>query len=140
MLEIARTRLCDDEGVAWREQTAAEIDGLPEDAFDSVVLSLCLSDMSTPERAFVLRESARRLAEGGRVVVADEVWAPAGLGRGLQRLWRIPQALLGWLLVGSVSHPIGDLAGELRAAGLRLQGQQSWLFGTLAMIVAEREA
>jgi demethylmenaquinone methyltransferase/2-methoxy-6-polyprenyl-1,4-benzoquinol methylase len=139
MLEQARTRLADDAAIDWIEQTAAEIDRLPAAAFDAVVLCLCLSDMATEERAFVLREAVLRLAPGGRVVAADEV-RPDGWRGGLQRLWRIPQAALGWLLVGSLSRPIGDLAGELREAGLNPHEAGHWLLGTLALVIGERAA
>lgn len=138
MLEQARARLPEAD-VTWLEQTAAEIDRLPAAGFEAVVLCLCLSDMSRSERAFVLREATLRLAPGGRVVVADEVRA-AGLGGLLQRLWRVPQAALGWLLVGSVSRPLTDLAGELRAAGLAIHAEQRWLLGSLALAVAEPAA
>ncbi len=124
--------------VEWLEQTAAEIDRLPTAAYDSVVLCLCLSDMSSSERAFVLRESALRLAAGGRLVVADEVRAPRGWRRATQRLWRIPQACLGWLLVGSLSRPLPDLAGEIRNAGMHVTRARAWMLGSLQLVVAER--
>lgn len=136
MLEQARQRVVDGD-VAWREQTASEIDGLDAAAYDAVVLSLCLSDMGTSERAFVLRAAVERLVPGGRLVAADEV-RPGGFGGWLQRLWRIPQAALAWLLIGAVSQPIADLAGELRAAGLAIEEEHSWLFGSLALVVGER--
>ncbi|MCP5060050.1 MAG: methyltransferase domain-containing protein [bacterium] len=137
MLEQAQARL-PEAGVTWLEQTAAEIDRLPEAGFEAVVLSLCLSDMSASERVFVLREARRRLAPGGRVVVADEVRAP-GLRGVLQRFWRVPQAALGWLLVGTISRPVPDLVGELRVAGLAVQAEERWLLGSLAVMVAEPE-
>jgi 2-polyprenyl-3-methyl-5-hydroxy-6-metoxy-1,4-benzoquinol methylase len=136
MLEQAKKRLGDEASVEWLEQTAAEIDRLPEHSYESVVLSFCLSDMSTSERRFVLRESARRLKPGGKLVVADEVWA-TGWRRLLQRVWRIPQAAIGWLLVGAVSHPLASLADEVRAAGLRIQREERWLGETLGLVVAE---
>ncbi len=138
MLQVARARCGSDNGIEWREQTAAEIDGLPEAAYDAVVLSLCLSDMSGSERGFVLRESARRVVAGGRVIAADEVRPAGTVSRRIQKILRVPQAIFGWLLVGSVSNPIDDLAGELRGAGLCLRDEQSWLFGSLALVVGER--
>jgi demethylmenaquinone methyltransferase/2-methoxy-6-polyprenyl-1,4-benzoquinol methylase len=140
MLEQARARLAgsSDAPVEWLEQTASEIDVLPERAFDAVVLCLCLSDMSQSERAFVLRESAARLDRGGLLVAADEVRAPAGWRRLVQRLWRVPQAALGWLLVGSLSRPIPDLAGEIGALGLEICERGEWMAGSLRLFVAER--
>ena len=125
--------------VTWLEQTAAEIDGLPTASFDAIVLSLCLSDMSPSERAFVLRETARLLLPGGRLVVADEVHVPGGWRRAAQLLWRIPQALVAWLLVGTISRPIPDLPVEIRTAGFALCSEQRWLMGTLALVMAEPE-
>jgi len=144
MLEQARARAHlagpSDPPVEWLEQTASEIDALPEGAFDAVVLCLCLSDMSQSERAFVLRESAARLDRGGLLVVADEVRAPAGWRRLVQRLWRVPQAALGWLLVGSLSRPIPDLAGEIGALGLEICERGEWMAGSLRLFVAERRS
>ncbi len=140
MLEQAEARATGDAGssVQWIEQTASEVDRLPEASFDSVVLSLCLSDMSSSERTFVLREATRRLVPGGRLVAADEVRAPRGWRRLIQLLWRVPQAAIGWLLVGTVSRPVPDLRGELCEAGLRIREQRDWLMGSLGLISAER--
>jgi demethylmenaquinone methyltransferase/2-methoxy-6-polyprenyl-1,4-benzoquinol methylase len=141
MLEIATARVghADANRVEWLEQTAAEIDKLPRDHFDAVVICLCLSDMSVSERAFVLREAALRLVPGGRLVAADEVRPARGWRRVLQSLWRIPQAPLGWLLVGSVSRPLPDLVGEILATGLHVCDERDWLMGSLSLVVAERE-
>ena len=138
MIEQAKARVANgaSERVVWLEQTAAEIDRLPRGSYDAIVLSLCLSDMSGSERAFVLRESARLLAPGGRLVVGDEVRASGSAGA-LQRLWRLPQAAVGWLLVGGLSKPIGDLSGEIRAAGLVPARETRWMLGSLALVVAE---
>jgi hypothetical protein len=56
----------------------------------------------------------------------------------LQRIWRIPQAVLAWLLVGAVSRPIRDLPGELRAAGVEILEERRWLLGSLALVVGVR--
>ena len=144
MMEQARHRLGEAEarpgarknGVEWIERTASEIDALPRAAFDSVVLSLCLSEMSAEERHYVLAEARHRVRPGGRVVAADEVRTSGG-ARTLQQLARAPQWLLGWLLAGSVSRPLPDLRAELEAAGLAVRREQRWLAGTLALFVAE---
>lgn len=122
--------------VDWIERTASEIDALPAHAFDAVVFSLCLSEMSAEERGYVLAAASERLRPGGCVVAADEVRA-RGVGRIVQRLGRAPQWLLGWLLAGSVSRPLADLADELAKAGLHVRSEQRWLGGTLALFVAE---
>jgi demethylmenaquinone methyltransferase/2-methoxy-6-polyprenyl-1,4-benzoquinol methylase len=140
MLDRARQRLAAAPGasVTWLERSAAEIDGLPEEAFDDVVASLCLSEMSLGERRFVLAQAARRLRPGGVLAVADEV-RPRGWRRALFALARAPQAAFAWLVTGSTSRPVPDLAGEIAATGLTLCEERRWLGGSLAVIRAVRE-
>ena len=142
MLERARARLAQAPpgSVEWLERTASEIDALPAARYDAVVASLCLSEMSRAERAFVLRAAAERLQPGGVLAVGDEVRPKAGLARLCLALLRAPQAALGWLIAGSLSRPIPDLAAETRDAGLRVRAETRWLLGSLAAVVAERPA
>lgn len=143
MLDQARRRVVTGDGagdVERVERTASEIGALAVPRrFDSIVFSLCLSEMSQEERRYVLRaarEGLRTDGPRGRVVVADEVVA-VGPARWLQRLLRAPQWLLAWLIAGSTSLPIPDLRGELAAARLVTLDEQRWLAGTLALFVAE---
>ncbi|UCE84920.1 MAG: class I SAM-dependent methyltransferase [Deltaproteobacteria bacterium] len=141
MLERSRERLAGRTGaVEWLERTASEIDALPEAAYDAVVASLSLSEMSAGERAFVLRAAARRLRPGGVLAVCDEVRPRRAPQRLLHGLLRVPQVLLAWLVVGSVSSPIPDLAAELRSAGFSVRAERRWLWGSLAALIAERPA
>ena len=138
MLDMARARLAGEtEHVAWNERTAAEIDDLPEADFDAVVASFSLSEMSAGERAHVLRAAAGRLRPGGVLAVGDEVVPRGPAGRLLFALLRAPQAVLGWLLAGSVSKPLPALADEIRAAGFEIRREQRFLLGSLAVVVAE---
>ncbi len=137
MLDRARARLASApaESVVWMERTASEIDALPEAGFDAVVASLSLSEMSAQERSFVLGEARRRLRSGGVLVVADEV-RPRGWRRGLHALLRAPQALLGWLLAGSLSRPIAGFVDEIRQAGFEPIREDRLLLDSLAVVVA----
>ena len=139
MLEQARLRLADAAGgaVQWTERTASEIDALPKGAFDAVVASLSLSEMSRAERRYVLREAVLRLRPGGRLIAADETRPRSWSLRLLQTLLRGPQRLLGWLLVGAVSAPIPDLAAEIAEAGLLVTAERRWLAGSLVLVTAE---
>jgi demethylmenaquinone methyltransferase/2-methoxy-6-polyprenyl-1,4-benzoquinol methylase len=142
MLEQARARLStappeQSARVELVEVTASEIDGLPAADFDAVVASFALSEMSAGERAYVLRAARERLGPGGRLLVADEVRPGGAVLRGIHALLRAPQALLGWLLAGTVSRPIGDLTGEIEAAGLRVVNESRWLADSLALVVAD---
>jgi ubiquinone/menaquinone biosynthesis C-methylase UbiE len=140
MVERARTRLthAPADAIIFVERTASEIDAFAEGGFDAVVAGLSLSEMSKQERAFVLKCAMRALRPGGVVAIADEVRPRGFINRVLQILMRGPQAALGWLIVGSVSSPIPDLAAEVAAAGFVIRSERRWLFETLAVVVAER--
>jgi demethylmenaquinone methyltransferase/2-methoxy-6-polyprenyl-1,4-benzoquinol methylase len=140
MIEQARERLAEPiaQGrLEMRECTASEIDALPATAFDAVVASLVLSDMSTSEREFVLARSRERLRADGRIVVGDELRPCGRVARMLWHAMRLPQAAFGWLLAGAVSRPLADLRGELAHAGFVVRSERRWLGGSLGVFVAE---
>ena len=142
MVERARARLADSspDAVTFVERTASEIDSFPERSFDAVVGSLSLSEMSERERAFVLNCAQRVLRPGGVIAIADEVRPRGFINSALQAVVRGPQAVLAWLMVGSISRPIPDLAAELAAAGFVIHSERRWLLETLAMVDAERRS
>ena len=137
MMERARTRLAhaSPDTITFVERTASEIDAFPQGSFDSVVASLSLSEMSQRERAFVLKCAVGALRRGGVIAIADEVRPRGRISRVVQAIVRVPQAALGWLIVGSVSRPIPDLAAEVVAAGCVVQSERRWLSGTLAVVI-----
>lgn len=143
MLDLARARLArakseTAEAVAWKECTAAEIDGLPAAGFDACVAAFALSEMSALERAYVLEAARERLRPDGVLAVGDEV-VPRGLAaRLLVAALRGPQAAAGWLLAGSVSRPLRHLPEEIARAGFRDLSERRFLGGSLAAIVARR--
>jgi len=139
MLEQARARLesAPAGAVTWLERTASEIDSLPEADFDAVVMSLSLSEMSSGERGFVLRQSLKRLRPGGTLAVGDEVRPRRRWQRLLRAVVAAPQILLAWIAVGSTSRPVPDLRSEVRDSGFRVRSERRWLLGTLSVVVAE---
>jgi demethylmenaquinone methyltransferase/2-methoxy-6-polyprenyl-1,4-benzoquinol methylase len=140
MVERARARLAHStsDSITFVERTASEIDAFPECSFDAVIASLSLSEMSHQERVFVLKCALRALRPGGVIAIADEVRSRSFINRALQTVVREPQAALGWLVVGSVSSPILNLAAELAAAGFVIRNERRWLLETLAVVIAER--
>lgn len=141
MLEQARSRLAGGarDTVTIIERTASEIDSFAEQSFDAVVACLSLSEMSRTERAFVLSQAFRDLRPGGIIAIADEVRPRAATMRFWHWILRLPQAVLAWLIVGSVSRPIPDLVAEVTAAGFRVRSERRWLLQSLAMVIAERQ-
>jgi demethylmenaquinone methyltransferase/2-methoxy-6-polyprenyl-1,4-benzoquinol methylase len=140
MVERARARLvhASPGTVSFIERTASEIDTFPPASFDAVVACLSLSEMSLQERTFVLKWTKHALRPGGVLAIADEVRPHRLINRVLQTLVRGPQAALGWIIAGSLSRPIPDLAQEATAVGFAIRRERRWLSETLAVIIAER--
>jgi ubiquinone/menaquinone biosynthesis C-methylase UbiE len=140
MLEQARARLAGapSDDVRFVERTASEIDAFAEKSFDAVVASLSLSEMSRHEREFVLKHAFRVLRAGGVLAVADEVRPRTLVKRALHAMVRGPQAAFAWIIVGSVSRPIPDVAAEVAGAGFVIKSERRWLSDSLAVVIAER--
>lgn len=149
MLDRARARLsrrsADAQGetdatgsVTWSEHTAAEIDGLPAARFDACVAAFALSEMSAAERRYVLEAMRERLRPGGVLAVGDEGVPRRPAARALAAALRAPQAVLAWLLAGSVSRPLRRLPEEIARAGFGELSEQRFLLGTLVAVVARR--
>ncbi len=137
MLAIAKTRLVDAQNLRWLEQTAAEVDQFEPGEFDAVVASFAFSELSRLERHHVLKSARECIRAGGLLVIADEVRPSGVFARITFAFMRVPQALLGWFWVGSVSRPIPNLVEEITGAGFRIHHEQRFLFGTLVVIVAQ---
>jgi demethylmenaquinone methyltransferase/2-methoxy-6-polyprenyl-1,4-benzoquinol methylase len=140
MLDRARQRLAGApaDRLGLEERTAAEVDGFEPETFDAVAASYVLSEMSPGERLYVLRAAARALRPGGRLALVDEALPRRAWQRWLHRGVRLPRALLTWLVTGSTTRAIPDLAAEVREAGLSVQVERRARLGTVALVVAER--
>ena len=142
MLDLARARLraAPQGRVTLHERTAAEIDGLPAKSFDTVAASLVFSEMSSSERAYVLRHVVRVLRPGGQLIVADEVRPRRSWQRLVHSLARGPLVLLTWIVTGSTTRAIADLRGEVERAGLRVREERRGGLDTFAVLCADKSA
>ena len=104
MLDVARQRVAD-EGLAGRVElqrlSALEIEKLPRAAYDFVVSTLVLSELSDEEASCLLCDVRERLAPGGRLLLADEAVPPSRGKRLAYAALRFPLRLLAYL-VGQV--------------------------------------
>lgn len=117
--------------------TATEIDRFGASSFDRIVSTLVLSELSSDEVDYVLRATTLLLKPGGTLVLADEV-RPGGWRRVAASLVRLPLAALTFLLTQNTTHALDDFEGRIERAGLRVLSRKSFLFGTLALVVAEK--
>jgi demethylmenaquinone methyltransferase/2-methoxy-6-polyprenyl-1,4-benzoquinol methylase len=140
MLDRARRRLegTTDARVTLEDSTAAEMDRYGEQSFDTVAASLCLSEMSTSERDYVLRQAHRVLKNDGRFVMCDEV-RPAKLWQKIVHfIVRVPLMLITWVVTGTTTRALADATGELESVGFTIRSERRSRLGTLAVIVGER--
>jgi len=114
------------------------LDRLPDRAYDGVVATLVLSELSDDERRFAIKQAARVLEPGGRLVVADEVVPRGGVRRIFQGLIRWPLLALTYLVSRASTRPLKDLPGEVAAVGLIVDKEVRSHGDAFALLVAHR--
>jgi demethylmenaquinone methyltransferase/2-methoxy-6-polyprenyl-1,4-benzoquinol methylase len=106
MLDMARQRVAGEalgERVELRRLSAMEIDKLPRAAYDFVVSTLVLSELSEDEAVCVLTEARERLAPGGRLLIADETVPASPVRRFAYAVLRFPLRLVTYLITQAQS-------------------------------------
>ena len=101
MLEIARQRVTAEnlgDRIHLHRLSAMELDALPAGAFDFVITTLVLSELTDDEIEFVLTAAHRRLVPGGQLLVADETVPVGYLKRFGVAVLRFPLRLLTYLV------------------------------------------
>jgi demethylmenaquinone methyltransferase/2-methoxy-6-polyprenyl-1,4-benzoquinol methylase len=139
MLAIARRRA--EAGglgtqITWREMGVAEMDDLPDKAFDALSAALCFSELSADERHYALRQARRIMGSKGRLLLLDEVRPSSPLHRLLHAVVRIPLVTLTWLLTQTSTRALSDLPGLLEQFDFEVMARQTALFGSLVAVVA----
>jgi ubiquinone/menaquinone biosynthesis C-methylase UbiE len=138
MLAAARSSIPEPlrESAEFIHADAAQISSLFErGSFDRIVASLALSELAPASRRFVLRSAVPLLAEGGELLLIDEVVPAKRLERWLYRLVRIPMQVATWLLTRTTTHPMQAAQAELAAAGFDASMVASKVGGSLVLLV-----
>ena len=126
--------------VTLQEMGAAELDtAFGDAAFDAVVSSLTFSELSDDEVVYTLHHCRRVLKPGGLLMVADEI-LPHSVGeRALTWLFRLPFAVLTFVLTQNTTQPVAALERRIADAGFKVIEVDKYLLGTLRTIVAGNE-
>ncbi len=123
--------------IALHRMDASEIDRhFEEQSFDVIVSTLVFSELNAMEQRYVLAAARRLLKPDGRLILADEV-VPAGFWSRLAFYTiRLPLVLVTWLLTRTTTTALRDIGERLEHAGFRGYVVDSYLAGSLQLIVA----
>ena len=111
-----------------------------EESFDIVVATASLGEFPKAYLDYVLRECAKVLKKGGRLIIADEVRPENPVARLLYSIvmgivW-LPQ----FLIVRRVCYPIKDLDGIIESAGFEIEEKHKMPLSTLQLVFARKKA
>ena len=123
MVEVSKDRINEENLTGKFSVSQMGVDGmdnLPSAGFDAVVATLVFSELNDDERRFALKHAVRSLKPGGHLIIADEVIARTGGRRLAQNLIRLPLTAVTFLVSSSVTRPIKDLIGEMKAERLTI--------------------
>lgn len=120
-----------------RRMDASDIDRYFEkQSFDVIVSTLVFSELNEMEQRYVLAAVHRLLKPGGRLILADEVVPEHFWSRLMFYAIRLPLVLLTWLLTRTTTTALRQVDQHLEQAGLRGYVVESYLAGSLQLIVA----
>ena len=108
----------------------------PESSFDLVVASLMISELTPEERALVLDNCAELIAPDGKLVLLDEVIPSRIFNRLAYYFFRIPLAILTWVLTRTSTHPLRDVKALLERHGYHVDSTTTALGGSLGIFYA----
>ena len=139
MLAVARRKVPSGASVRFVQTGAVElIDHFPAASFDTIVSILMFSELREAEQRLVFRQCRSLLRPGGRLILADEVRAPALLKRTLHNLVRLPLAVIAYVLTQASTSPVANLNGKLRAAGFSITMVESNWLGDFLLVEAQK--
>lgn len=140
MLDVARGKTPLGLGVRWVETSAVElIDHFEPESFDTITCVLLLSELSAEEQREALRQCHGLLRQGGQLIVADEVRAPALARRVLHTVVRLPLALATYALTQVSTSPVRHLEAKLAAARFVAVKKESNRLGDFVLLLAEKQ-
>ncbi len=130
-------------GLAERVQflwlDASEIaERFPPDSFDVIICSLVLSELDERAQRRLLAACQTLLAEGGRLLIVEEVAPEGRLARWGYTAWRWFWTALTWFLTRSTTYPLRQPERLLAEAGFRAVPVASHA-GGLRLLLGQKE-
>jgi len=142
MMSIAARRIQTeglDSQVTLQDLGAVDLDtAFPDASFDAVVSTLVFSELSDDEIDFALAEIKRILRPGGQLLIADEVLPASFLGQMATFFFRLPFAVLAFVLTQNTTHRVAGLGERIERSGFQVAEIKRYLAGTLRLFIAEK--
>ncbi|MHA1303709.1 MAG: corrinoid protein-associated methyltransferase CpaM [Candidatus Heimdallarchaeaceae archaeon] len=141
MLDIAKRnaqQLEFEKKVNFVEMGVAELDSEQAETYDTVMSSLCFSELSKDELEFTLAQIHRILKPQGKLLLVYETKPDNLLRKMIYFLIRLPLAILTFILVQTITHSVVGLEELITKHNFKiLSVEKNWL-GSLKQIVAEK--
>lgn len=127
----------EEERIALKLMDASAIaEVFPPRHFDLIVASFSMSEMQPAQQQYLLAACHGLLADGGKLLIADEVRPRSLFARILYHLIRLPLLILTWLLTRTTTHPLREIDRILQQAGYEIESRQETLGGSLVLMEA----
>jgi len=142
MLAVARARVKKnglESGVVFHHAGVVEIDSLfDEKSFDLLTSTLVMSELSSEERQWALKELFGILKYDGNLLVVSEVRPKHFLKRAIYYALRFPLALVTYLISQTGTKPVRNIVDEIRQAGFEITEERYTFLESFITVVARR--
>ncbi|HDL18915.1 MAG TPA: class I SAM-dependent methyltransferase [Bacteroidetes bacterium] len=120
MLAIAKKHAADEgfeQNIEFSEIGVAELSGEKTESYDVVTSGLCFSELSEDEINYTLKEIKRLLKPDGYLLIADEVVPENYIKKIIHFIFRLPLALITYILTQTTTQAVKNLPKKIDAAG-----------------------
>ena len=142
MLEVARRKARDTglvDHVEFCEMGVVELDTEVPNFYDVVMSGLCFSELTPDEVSCALEQAMRILADGGRLLLVDEVLPRSFPKRLLSAVVRTPLAIAAYLWTQTTTRPVDGLPEKVRKAGFVVESIRLTHLESLLDLVATKQ-
>ncbi|AXS41685.1 corrinoid protein-associated methyltransferase CpaM [Breoghania sp. L-A4] len=108
------------------------------ESLDAIVSTMVVGELSREYLDYIFRDCRTILKDGGRIMIADEVWPE---NRALRALYRVVMAIM-WVpqfaILRRACFPIKDLRGVIEAAGFSIEETKRLPMSSFQLIVGRK--
>ncbi|MHA2402010.1 MAG: corrinoid protein-associated methyltransferase CpaM [Candidatus Kariarchaeaceae archaeon] len=142
MIQIAHDRVLEAnvvDKVNLVEMGVAELDSELPESYDVIICSLCLSELSTDEIEFTLKEIHRILKPDGIFLIADEVRPKSFLKWIIHQFIRIPLLIITYILTQTSTKSVKNLEEKLTEISFITKSVKYNTLGNFVEIIGKKD-